>query len=79
MKDPIVEEVRAIRRRIAEECDYDLHKLFERQKAVFAEWKGKKVAAPFHPEWRAPHAAAVAESSAKYVTNTKQGASAPKK
>ena len=27
---PIVERVRAVRRKIAEECDYDLHKLFER-------------------------------------------------
>ena len=66
MKDPIVEEVRAIRRKIAEECDYDMHKLFERQKAIFAQWKGKKVTEPFHPEWRAPHVAAVAEKRAKY-------------
>ena len=67
MKDPIVEEVCAIRRKIAEECGYDLHRLFERQKKIFAEWGGKKVTAPFHPEWRAPKAtAAVAEERSEY-------------
>ncbi len=28
--DPIVEEVRAIRERLAAECDFDVHKIFER-------------------------------------------------
>jgi hypothetical protein len=36
------------------------------------------VSAPFHPEWRAPHAAvaAVAEGKAEYVTRRKRGAAA---
>jgi len=54
MKDPIVEEVRAARQKISEECEHDMHKLFERQRAAFAEWKGKKITVPFHPEWHAP-------------------------
>ena len=29
-KDPIVEEVRAAGGKIAEECDYDVHKMAER-------------------------------------------------
>ena len=66
MNDPIVEEVRRIREQIAKECDYDMHKLFELQKRVYDEWKGKKVTTPFHPEWRAPKAAAVAEGRASY-------------
>ena len=28
--DPIVEEVRTIRERLAAECDFDVHKIFER-------------------------------------------------
>ena len=28
--DPIVEEVRAIRERLAAECEFDVHKIFER-------------------------------------------------
>ena len=69
MKDPIVEEVRAARQKISEECGHDMHKLFERQKAAFAEWKGKKISVPFHPEWRAPKpsAAIVAEERADYA------------
>ena len=33
-KDPIVEEVHAIRAKIAAECDYDFHKISERAKEV---------------------------------------------
>lgn len=33
--DPIVEEVRRIRQEIFAECDYDLHKLFERERKQF--------------------------------------------
>ena len=36
MKDPIVEEVREVRRRIFEECGNDLKRLFERLKAAEA-------------------------------------------
>lgn len=32
-RDPIVEEVRAIRERLAAECDFDVHKIFERARA----------------------------------------------
>ncbi len=42
-KDPVVEEVRAIREQIAAECDYDLHKIFEMQREVQRTWKGKTV------------------------------------
>ena len=66
MNDPIVAEVRRIREEIARECEFDMHKLFELQKRVYDEWKGKKVLAPFHPEWRAPKAAVVAEDHATY-------------
>ena len=40
-KDPVVEEVRAARQRIAAECDYDLHKMLERGHAVVKRWQGK--------------------------------------
>ena len=33
--DPIVEEVRKKRQEIFAECDYDLHKLFEREQEQF--------------------------------------------
>jgi len=42
-KDPIVEEVRAIRQEIAEECGYDLHRVLERDREVLKQWKGKVV------------------------------------
>ena len=31
-RDPIVEEVRAVRERLAAECDYDVQKIFERSR-----------------------------------------------
>jgi hypothetical protein len=43
MKDPIVQEVRRIREKLAGECDFDLHKIAIRQKRLAARWKGKKV------------------------------------
>ena len=41
--DPIVAEVRAVRERIAAECDYDLHRMFERQREIVRRWEGKVV------------------------------------
>jgi hypothetical protein len=35
--DPVIERVRAVRRRIAEECGGDLHALYERAKRIEAE------------------------------------------
>jgi hypothetical protein len=66
VKDPIVEEIHAIRRQIAKECGYDMHRLLKRQQAIFAAWKGKKATEPFHPEWRPPRAQMVAEAGVKY-------------
>ena len=66
MKDPIVEEIHAIRRQIAKECGYDMHRLLKRQQAIFAAWKGKKATEPFHPEWRPPRAQMLAEAGVKY-------------
>jgi hypothetical protein len=43
MKDPIVEEVREVRRRIFEECGNDLKRLFERLKAAEADHKDRLV------------------------------------
>jgi len=40
-KDPIVEEVRAIREKLAAECGYDLHKMLERDREVLKHWQGK--------------------------------------
>ena len=67
--DPIVTEVRRIREQLARECDFDIGKLLEKDREFFRRWKGKKVTEPFHPEWRAPRTAAVAESREKYVTD----------
>jgi hypothetical protein len=69
MKDPIVEEVRAQRDELARECGYDLAVLRARERRFLAEWKGKIIRAPFHPEWRAPKlsAAVVAEERADYA------------
>jgi len=43
MKDPIVEEVREVRRRIFAECGNDLKRLFERLKAAEANDKDRLV------------------------------------
>jgi hypothetical protein len=39
-RDPIVEEVRAIRRRLAAECDFDIQKLIQRAREVQKTWPG---------------------------------------
>ena len=67
-EDPIVAEVHKIRGKLAKECGHDVTKMSERHRRIFRQWKGKKVTAPFHPEWRAPHAAVVAESEEEYIT-----------
>ncbi|HUT37511.1 MAG TPA: hypothetical protein VNE39_28790 [Planctomycetota bacterium] len=43
MKDPIVDEIHAIREQIAAECGYDLHRMMTRQREVLKRWKGKVV------------------------------------
>ena len=47
-KDPIVEEIRAARERIAAECDYDAHKIYQRGCELLKHWKGKVVS---REEW----------------------------
>jgi hypothetical protein len=42
-KDPIVEEVRAIREKIFAECGYDIRKLIAREREILKRWKGKVV------------------------------------
>jgi hypothetical protein len=39
--DPIVEEVHAIRAKIAAECDYDLHRISERAKEFMKRFEGQ--------------------------------------
>ena len=41
--DPVVERVRAARRKIMEECGNDMHKLFEWAKQVEAQYKDRVV------------------------------------
>lgn len=40
-RDPIVEEVRRVRERIAAECGYDVHRLLLRQSRALKRWKGR--------------------------------------
>ncbi|MBM4030731.1 MAG: hypothetical protein FJ291_02995 [Planctomycetes bacterium] len=42
-KDPILEEVWRAREKFAAECDYDLHKMFEKYREITRQWKGKVV------------------------------------
>lgn len=42
-KDPIVEEVRIARERIAAECDHDIHEIYKRGREIFRHWRGKVV------------------------------------
>jgi len=51
-EDPIVDEIRATREKIAAECDYDTHKIFERGRAVLKRWKGKVIS---EEEWFRTH------------------------
>ncbi len=37
-EDPVVERVRAVRRKIVEECGGDIHALFERARKIEAEF-----------------------------------------
>lgn len=41
--DSIVLKVRNVREQIAKDEDYDMHRLFERQKKIFDRWLGSKV------------------------------------
>ena len=41
--DPIVEEVRRAREKIAAECDYDVDKIYQRGCEILKSWKGKVV------------------------------------
>jgi len=40
VRDPIVEEVRRTRERIAAECGYDVHRLMLRQSRALKRWTG---------------------------------------
>ena len=67
MKDPIVEEVRANRAALTRECGGDLKSFLAQERAFFAQWKGRKIAKPLHPEWCPPaRVDAVAEGHAEY-------------
>lgn len=41
--DPIIAEIRAVRERIAAECDYDFHKMCLRGTETLRQWKGRVV------------------------------------
>ena len=41
LKDPIVEEVRKAGEEFAAECDYDMHKMFQKMREITKQWKGK--------------------------------------
>ncbi len=67
MKDPIVEEVRANRATLTRECGGTLKSFFAQEREFFAQWKGRKIAKPLHPEWFPPtRVGAVAEKHADY-------------
>jgi len=67
MKDPIVEEVRANRAVLTRECGGDLKSFLAKERDFVAQWKGKKITKPLHPEWCPPaRVGAVAEASAEY-------------
>ena len=67
MKDPIVEEVRANRATLIRECGGDVKSFLAQERVFFAQWKGRKIAKPLHPEWLPPsRVRAVAEGNAEY-------------
>jgi hypothetical protein len=67
MKDPIVEEVRANRAALTRKCSGDLKSFLAQERDFFAQWKGKKITKPLHPEWYAPsRIGAVAEGHVEY-------------
>jgi hypothetical protein len=39
--DPIIADIRAVRERIAAECDYDFHKMCQRGEETLRQWKGR--------------------------------------
>jgi len=41
--DPIIAEIRAVRERIAAECDYDFHKMCQRGEETLRQWNGRVV------------------------------------
>jgi len=41
--DPIVEEVRKAREKIAAECDYDIHRILQRGYEIMEGWPGRVV------------------------------------
>ena len=67
MRDPIIEEVRANRAALARECGGTLKSFLAQERDFFAQWKGKKITKPLHPEWHAPsRVGAVAEAPTEY-------------
>jgi len=42
-KNPILEEVWKAREEFAAECDYDIHKMFEKMREITKQWKGRVV------------------------------------
>jgi len=65
-KDPIVEEVRAIREQLWRKWKASPGGSAQQQREVFEQWKGKKVTKPFHSKWEPSRATAVAEGKARY-------------
>ena len=67
MKDPIVEEVRANRAALTRESGGDLKSFLAQERVFFAQWKGRKIVTPLHPEWLPPsRVGTVAEGQAEY-------------
>lgn len=67
MKDPIVDEVRDNRAALARECGGTLKSFLAQEREFYAQWKGRKITKPLHPEWCPPtRVDAVAEGSAEY-------------
>ena len=51
-RDPIVEEIHEIRRKMLDECGGDFDKLFDRLKAAQTKHKGRLVSKPPRPKKR---------------------------
>ena len=43
LQDPIVTEIRAIREKIAADCEHDLHKIYLRGMDAMRRWQGRVV------------------------------------
>jgi hypothetical protein len=39
--DPLIEEVRELRRKVSEECGHDLDRLFDKLRQIEANWPGR--------------------------------------